>query len=82
MEKIKWRTIIGLLIVYAATVLNWQWIWGVFSLYWIIPDFLTGATYFTETIYRKNNPILYWLILITWVAFSLVMFFPSVSGTN
>ncbi|WP_299487274.1 hypothetical protein [Acaryochloris sp. IP29b_bin.137] len=76
----KWRTMVGLLIIYAAAVLNWQWIWGVFSLYWIIPDFFTGVTYFIEPIARKHTPILYWLIMITWVAFSVVMFFPSVSA--
>jgi len=83
--KSKWRTIVGLLIVYVAAVVNWQWIWGVFSLYWITLDFFTGVTYFIEPVYRENNPILYWVILMTWVAFSVVMFFPSaymMSGAN
>ncbi len=75
-SKVKWRTILGLLLMYSAVVLNWQWIWGIFSLYWIFPDFFTGVTYFIEPISRRENPILYWLILITWVAFSIVMFFP------
>lgn len=79
-RKPKWRTILALLIVYVATFFNWQWIWGVFSLYWIIPDFFTGVTYFTEPVDRKNHPILYWLILITWIAFSVVMFFPNVAA--
>ena len=77
--KTKWRTIIGLLIIYGAAIFNWQWIWGIFSLYWIIPDIFTGVTYFIEPISRREHPVLYWLILITWVAFSVVMFFPDVS---
>ena len=80
-NKSKWRTVVGLIIVYVATILNWQWIWGVFSLYWIIPDFFTGVTYFTEPISRKHNPVLYWLILVTWIAFSIVMFFPTIAAS-
>ena len=80
--KTKWRALIGLLIIYMAVVLNWQWIWGVFTLYWIIPDFFTEVTYFIEPVYRKNNPIVYWLILITWIAFSVVMIFPSASAPS
>ena len=77
--KVKWRTILGLLLMYVAVAFNWQWIWGAFCLYWIIPDFFTGVTYFIEPISRKENPILYWLIMITWVAFSVAMIFPSFS---
>ncbi|NER37864.1 MAG: hypothetical protein F6J93_28550 [Oscillatoria sp. SIO1A7] len=77
--KVKWRTILGLLLMYVAIALNWQWIWGLFSLYWIIPDFFTGVTYFIEPISRQEEPILYWLIMITWVAFSVAMILPSFS---
>ena len=72
MEKIKWRTILGLILVWVATILNWQWIWGVLFLIWIIPDFFTGVTYFIEPITKKDNPFLYWLILISWVALSVL----------
>ncbi|MEM9771092.1 MAG: hypothetical protein AAF889_05770 [Cyanobacteria bacterium P01_D01_bin.73] len=78
-NKIKWRTIVGLLIAYGAAFLNWQWIWGIFCLYWIIPDFFTGVTHFVEPVYRKENPILFWFILITWIAFSVALFFPAFS---
>ena len=29
MKKRKWRTVLGLVLLYLAIVLNWQWIWGV-----------------------------------------------------
>lgn len=72
MNKIKWRTIFGLILVWVATILNWQWIWGVVFLIWIIPDFYTGVTYFIEPISKKDNPLLYWLIMISWVALSIL----------
>ena len=70
MNKIKWRTILGLILVWVATILNWQWIWSILFLIWIIPDFFTGVTYFIEPITKKDNPFLYWLIMISWVALS------------
>jgi len=77
--RFKWRTMVGLLLMYVAVALNWQWIWGVFGLYWIVPDFFTGVTYFIEPIERQENPMLYWLILITWIVFSVAMFFPGLA---
>ncbi|MEM9273416.1 MAG: hypothetical protein AAGA80_10710 [Cyanobacteria bacterium P01_F01_bin.143] len=72
MNKIKWRTILGLILVWVATIADWQWIWGILFLIWIIPDFFTGVTYFIEPITKKDNPFLYWLIMISWVALSIL----------
>lgn len=73
MKQMKWRSIIGLVLVYIAVFFNWYWLWGVLFLYWIIPDFFTGVTYFMEPISRQENPILYWAILLTWLALSLYL---------
>ncbi|MEM8640000.1 MAG: hypothetical protein AAGG51_14470 [Cyanobacteria bacterium P01_G01_bin.54] len=75
--KIKWRTIIGLVLMYIAVLLNWQWIWGLLSLYWILPGIYSGMTYFVEPIERQENPFLFWLISITWIAFSIVLLLPT-----
>ena len=72
MNKIKWRTILGLILVWIASILNWQWIWGILFLIWIIPDLYTGETYFMEPINKKDNPLLYWLIMISWVSLSIL----------
>ena len=77
---LKWRTILGLCLLYTAVVFNWQWIWGILSLYWIAPSLLTGVTYFIEPIDRREHPILFWIISITWIAFSIVAFFPVSAG--
>ena len=49
-SNLKWRTIIGLLLIYTTVVLypSYQWIWGLLFLYWVIPDLFTGTTYFIE----------------------------------
>jgi hypothetical protein len=73
MKATKWRSVLGLLLVYIAVFLNWQWLWGVLFLFWIIPDFFTGETSFIEPIERQENPILYWTILLTWLVLSLYL---------
>ena len=75
-EKIKWRTIIGLVLIYATVVLypGYQWIWGVLLVYWVIPDLVSGTTHFIERISRSENPVLYWVIVITWLAMAAYIF--------
>lgn len=80
-KKIKWRTILGLLFMYLAMWYNWQWAWGVLFLIWVIPDIISGVTYFIEPVERSSEPILYWVIIISWVLMSLlslsVLLFPE-----
>jgi len=73
---IKWRSILGLILVYMAMWYNWQWIWGVLFLLWVIPDIFSGVTYFIEPIARKEHPILYWLILSSWILMSIYTILP------
>lgn len=64
---IKWRTIIGLILFYIAIWFNWQWMWGILFLVWVVPDIFSGITYFIEPIAKSENPILYWFIIFSWV---------------
>ena len=68
---LKWRTIIALLLMYVAVVMNWEWMWGILFLVWVIPDMYSEVTYFIEPIYKRENPIIYWVIIVTWVLFAL-----------
>ena len=65
--SIKWRTILGLISMYVAMWFNWQWAWGILFLMWVIPDIFSGTTYFMEPIEKEKNPILYWIIIISWI---------------
>ena len=69
-QNYKWRTIVGLILIYLTVVLypSYQWIWSVLLIYWVIPDLVSGTSHFIERIERKDDPILYWIIIITWLA--------------
>lgn len=75
-KSIKWRTILGLILVYVAMWFNWQWIWGVLFIFWVIPDILSGVTYFIEPIEKIKHPILYWVIILSWILMSVYSFLP------
>lgn len=65
-STIKWRTIIALILMYIAMIMDWQWAWGILFMLWVIPDLITGTTYFIEPINKNKNPILYWVIVVNW----------------
>ncbi|MEQ6123753.1 hypothetical protein AAON49_06090 [Pseudotenacibaculum sp. MALMAid0570] len=68
MKKVsKWRTVVALALMYTAIFMSWEWIWGILFLYWVIPDIFSGVTYFIEPIFKRENPTLYWVIIITWI---------------
>ena len=62
---------LGLVILLAAIVFSWDWMWGVLFLLWVILDIQSGVSYFMEPIERKSNPILYWFLIGTWSILSL-----------
>ena len=78
-EKYKWRTITGLILIYSTVLLypSYQWIWAVLFMYWVIPDIISGTTHFIERIERNANPILYWIIVITWLAMAAYIFIEA-----
>ena len=71
-KDIKWKTLLGLLMIYSTVVFypHYQWLWGVLFLYWTIPSLVSGISYFIEPIHRRDNPLLFWVITFTWLVLS------------
>ena len=69
----KWRTVLALLGIYIAVLFNWNWVWGLVFLLWILPDVRSGSTYFVEPITRQESPILFWIIVCSWIGMSVYM---------
>lgn len=86
MNNFKGRTIVGLIMVYVAIFMNWQWLWGILFLLWVLPDLWTGITYFMEPIEKKSNPMLYWIIIGSWLwmsAYTIASpFFPQLQTVS
>ena len=71
--EFKWKTIIALAIVYIAVVMGWSWVWGLLFIMWTIPVLYSGHTHLVEEINRDDNPLLFWLIIGTWLSLSVYM---------
>ncbi len=78
MNKFKIRTVLGLSLLYVSIYLNFTWVWSVLFLVWLIPDVYTGTAYFIEPVKRKSHPVLYWLIIVTWLFLAI---YPLVTGS-
>ena len=75
--NLKWRSLVGLVVVYLAVLFEANWLWGVLFLFWVIPDLKSGTTYFIEPLSRRENPVLYWAIVLTWLILSVFLLLPS-----
>lgn len=76
----KLRTLVALVIIYVAVVLNLNWAWGLLFLMWLILDVRSGHTYLVEPIYRQTNPVIYWFIIISWIWMSIYMLLGIFTG--
>ena len=75
----KLLTVLALAVLLAATWVGWQWVWGVFFLYWAVGGIMTGQAFVVQTIDRYESPVLFWLISIMWLVLSGMMIFYDLS---
>lgn len=66
-KNFKWKTVLALSLAAIAIWFNQYWMWAILFIYWLVPDVVSGQTFFVEDINRKDNPILYWAIIATWL---------------
>lgn len=77
-KSAKWRVTIALVLLYIAIIVNSPWLWIPLLLIWVIPDLFSVVTHFVEPVERMENPILYWLIMLTWLgmtSYSIILTF-------
>ena len=77
-NTVKWRSILGLILLYLAIWNDWQWAWGLLFIFWVVPDIISGVTYFMEPVDKRESPFLYWVIIISWILMSLYSFLPLI----
>lgn len=68
--NIKWKAMLGLGLIIGSMLLEQYWIMGVFFLIWLVMDIRSGVTHLFEPVTKQKNPILFWAIMLTWLALS------------
>lgn len=66
-SRFKFGTFLALVTIYLAVIFEWTWMWGIFLLFWVIPDLISGSTRLVQSIHRSEHPIWYWLIVSSWL---------------
>lgn len=83
-SRSKLPTVVALAVLLVATWIDWQWVWGVFFLYWAVLGIVTGQAFLLHTVDQDESPVLFWLISVTWLVLAvLVIFydlFPETAG--
>lgn len=63
-------TWIALVIVWFAVLMNQPWIFGLMFLAWAAYDIAKGESSFVQTVTRRAQPIVFWVVVLTWFAFA------------
>ncbi len=80
----KLPTVVALAALLIATWMDWQWVWGVFFLYWAVLGIMTGQAFVVRTVDQDESPLLFWMISVTWLVLSALSIFydlfPETAG--
>ena len=72
-----WPTVAVLTVLWAATLTNQVWVFGILFLIWAGWDIATGESSFLQRIHRRRNPIAFWSVELSWIGFGLLwIFYP------
>lgn len=71
-DKIKSKS--ALIFILLIMITEKYWLFGFLFLIWVILDLKNRQTFLLEIVQRNNNPILYWLIVLTWFIFAVLSF--------
>lgn len=80
MKDIRWKAGLALIVIWVGVAMDWNWIWGVLFISWTIPALVTRRTHLFEEVERAHNPVLYWLIVSTWILLSIYMIASDILG--
>ena len=68
-----WKAGLGLVAVWIAVIYDLWWVWGLLFLFWLLPDLRRQETHFMERLTARDQPILYWLVMVSWGFLSLYL---------
>lgn len=76
-KRIKYKTLLGLLMLFVGIFLEMPILLGAMYMIWGIQDIRSGYTAIFENISRDENPILFWMIALTWFSLGAYVFIEA-----
>lgn len=65
----QWKAWTGLALMGVGLVTGWSWLWAVFFGGWLLAGLVDGQTYVFEPVSRQAAPLLYWLLMGSYLVF-------------
>ena len=75
MKVVAW---LSLIVIYVTSLTGWWWLWGILLLAWGFSNMLNEETWISETVSLARNPVLYFLVIITWLTSGFYFLIGSV----
>lgn len=76
-RPVKWKSVIGILMVLSAVTLNMPILFGVLYIIWAVQDIVSGHAHVLEHVSREENRLLFWIIVLLWLGCGLYVFWHS-----
>lgn len=76
----KWPTLVGIVVLLGATVVNWYWVWGLLFLYWTVVSVGSGQVFVVQTVRRDENPYLFWAVNVLWLILAILVIVTDLSS--
>ena len=71
----KWKALVGLIVIWVASLSGAVWVWSGLFIWWAILDVWHGETHFLERVTRTNDPLMFWIIVLSWIGLSISWLF-------
>lgn len=71
-DKIKSK--LALILIFVALFMQKFWLFGILFLIWAILDIKNKQTHLLEPITRESNPILYTVVVLSWLGLAIFSF--------
>lgn len=66
-----WPTLVALGVLWVASLVSQVWVFGLLFLAWAAYDIVKGESFFIQRITRRDHPLTFWAIEVSWIAFGL-----------
>lgn len=64
--------VVGLIVLWIAALANQVWIFAFLFIGWALYDIVNGESHFVQRITRDDHPVLFWSVVVSWIAMSIL----------
>jgi len=78
-NKLRGNVVLTLIFIYLSFYFQLSELWGALFLIWAVIDVIKEETWLTESVTKIGNPILYWIVVMTWFISGILVFIYPVT---